>query len=200
MLNKRQLVMSAVIVGLTACATAQENPNYEYSSRENGNEAVRTVSNTQGYQAQNAAYRSSGYEAVQSHTGSSEAGSTQVIYDRHRDFTNSSPASTSYSGQSHTGQTYPSSAPASTVPYTPVATQSVATHSNAATDYTYVPYEAQPSSLPSYQTHTLLPASAYLPQPVEPSPTDSAYAGQTVTGTPGYGVYIPEEAPAAAVP
>ncbi len=107
---------------LSACATYQENPNYQYSSKYDGQDApTQLATNTSQPQPQTVTYSA------------------------------------------------PIAAPRQTIiASTPVAAS---------------PYPDE--------------VTIINPAAIAPSPTDSAYAGQTVIGTPGYGLYAPEtvEAP-----
>lgn len=161
---KHSLIGLGLIAGLAACSTAQENPNYKYSSKYEGQEDVRMVANSGQNAVQNASY----YHDATPVTAGAE-------YDRQRDFTNSAPSSAATSSQTiYTSQSHTYSQGAQTYQTTPSAT------------------------LPSYQVQASSQTSPYQTAPSQTvtsgaaAPTDTAYAGQSVEGTPGYGVYIPE--------
>jgi LysM repeat protein len=103
---------------LSACATHQENPNYQYSSKYEGPEAsTQLVTNTSQSQTQTVVYS----DAIPAQS--------DVI--------------------------------------------------TASTSIEASPYEEE---------ITVINAAA-----IAPSPTDQAYVGQEVVGTPGYGLYVPED-------
>lgn len=168
MLNKQMMIMTGLTICLTACATAQENPNYEYSSRQNSDEVTQTASDSGVYQAQNATYRDG-----------RQTGTT--TYDRHRDFTNSRSSGAAVSDRVVTSE----GAPRTTLPSYQIQTSSPATP-DTTSPQTYQGYT--PYSMPQSTSQTTAPRT-------QTAPTDNAYAGRQVTGTPGYGVYVPEATP-----
>lgn len=104
-------------LSLSACATYQENPNYKYSSKYEGEEATTQLA-----------------------TNTTQAQSQTVVY------------------------------------------------SDAAPVYSDVIIASTPVEASPYADEVTI----INPAAIAPSPTDQAYAGQDVIGTPGYGLYAPE--------
>jgi len=142
------IAVAGLSMTLMACATAQENPNYEYSSKyKPGQEVTQMADQTWTNQSQ-----TTGQTVLVNHSANQNAPRV-------------------YGGQPQ-GVVLASNE-AQTVPYRA---------------YTENVEYADPAQSTAYQ-----PA----PEPIiehrlVTSPTDEAYAGQPVAGTPGHGAYIPE--------
>lgn len=119
------VTLGLAALSLSACATYQENPNYKYSSKYEGEEAVtQLATNTTTTQPPN----------------TTQAQSQTVVY------------------------------------------------SDAAPVYSDVIIASTPVEASPYAEEVTI----INPAAIVPSPTDQAYAGQEVIGTPGYGLYAPE--------
>lgn len=142
------VLIAGLCSGLVACATAQENPNYQYSSKYQDIQSQTQVADQ--------TWTNQSQAAVQT------ASQTMPVDQR---------VSRVYDGQAQ--GTILANSGTQSVPNQPY-TEDV----HYADSMQAAPY---PATQEPVIEHRLVA-----------SPTDQAYAGQTVSGTPGHGAYIPE--------
>lgn len=142
------LVIAGLSVSLMACATAQENPNYQYSTKYKTGQDVTQM-------------------ADQSWTNETPNSGQTVLANQSSGHT----APSTYGGNPQSVVLANSESQAN--PYR-AYTENV----NYADPAQSAPYQPAPEPIIEHRLVT--------------SPTDQAYAGQTVQGTPGHGAYIPE--------
>jgi LysM repeat protein len=142
------LVIAGFSFSLMACATAQENPNYEYSTKyKTGQDATQMANQTWTNQSQASSQTVLASQSV-------DRTAPRIYGDGQESIVLANRQAQPEPYQAYTGDVI---------------------YADAAQP---VPYEASPEPIIEHRLVT--------------SPTDQAYAGQTVQGTPGHGAYIPE--------